>query len=373
MTTALITPSEAAAPDLAGLANLSAVSPEAALRRPLAELVAATLDAAGSSEHTRRAYQTAIGLFLEYLDHARGELLPPALAAQWRPLAAASQEGRKTVWTIRGAAAVLRLVDAGLLDSFRAARVAAGDETETASLRVNAVRTFLRVALRDGALTQEQAAALGLKPYRARLRRDRQPEGRRLTKEEARALRAAVLTATAKGKRDLAILDVMLFAGLRRDEVAALDLASFRQDGGRWWIVFSGKGQKTRRVKVADPLYRSLTAWLEAAGLVLGLGAGPLFRSVNRGDGVSARPVNAAVIGRLVAEYGAAAGLAPLAGQNRLSAHDLRRTCARIAYDNGAPLLLVQAMLGHSDPSTTARYIGAYTDDAQTAVDFVRY
>ena len=49
------------------------------------------------------------------------------------------------------------------------------------------------------------------------------------------------------------------------------------------------------------------------------------------------------------------------------------RTCARNAYDNGASLLLVQAMLGHSDPKTTARYIGAYDQDENTAVDYVRY
>jgi integrase len=358
--------------ELSRLANLSAVSPEAALRRPLADLVAATLTAAGGSEHTRRAYQTAIGLFLSFLDRERGDMLPPNLAT-WRPFAQSQQEGRRTVWEFNGAAVVLRLIDASLLDSFRATRVACGDETETASLRVNAVRTFLRVALRDGVLTQEQALALGLKPYRARLKRDVQPVGRRLTAKEVCALRAAAPTDTAKGKRDLAMLDAMLFAGLRREEVAGLDLSDFRQDGGRWWIVLTGKGQKTRRVKVADPLYKSLSVWLEAVGLPLGQTTGPVFRSVNRGDAISARAINASVVGRLVAEYGAAASLAPLTGDNQLSAHDLRRTCARAAYDNGAPLLLVQAMLGHSDPSTTARYIGAYENDGETAVDFVRY
>jgi len=54
-------------------------------------------------------------------------------------------------------------------------------------------------------------------------------------------------------------------------------------------------------------------------------------------------------------------------------AHDLRRTCARNAYTNGASLLLVQAMLGHEDPKTTARYIGADETDDDTAVDYVRY
>jgi integrase len=78
-------------------------------------------------------------------------------------------------------------------------------------------------------------------------------------------------------------------------------------------------------------------------------------------------------VGRLVTHYGHLASLAPAKGKNQLSAHDLRRTCARNAFDNGASLLLVQAMLGHSDPKTTAHYIGAFEDDSHTAVDFVRY
>ncbi len=217
-----------------------------------------------------------------------------------------------------------------------------------------------------------QARLLGLQAYRARRPRTQQPVGRRLTASEVQALRDAVDTTTAKGKRDRAILDVMLYAGLRREEVADLDLAAFRSDGGRWWMVFSGKGQKTRRLKVHDALYQSLSAWLEAAGLTFG-GAGPVFRSFDRGDHVTGNGIDASLIGRLVARYGHAAGLAAERGSHQLSAHDLRRTCARNAYTNGASLLLVQAMLGHEDPKTTARYIGADETDDDTAVDYVRY
>jgi len=373
MTTALVIPADAERAGLAALADLSAVSPAAALRRPLGELVDATLAAAGRSDNTRRAYQTAAGLFLAYLDGARGDVIPAELAASWRPFAVPGQDGRRATWAFNGPAGVLRLVDPSTLDGFRAARAAAGDGPETAALRVNAVRSLLRVALRDGVLTHDQGLALGLTPYKAKQRRDPQPTGRRLTPAEVRQLRAAVDARTPKGARDLAILDAMLYAGLRRDEVAGLDLGDFHQDGGRWWLVLTGKGQKTRRVKVADPLFRSLTAWQDAAGLVIGLGAGALFRSVNKGGGVTATRVNGSVVGRLVAEYGAAAGLAPLSGQNRLGAHDLRRTCARNAYDNGAPLLLVQTLLGHAAPKTTARYIGALETDDNTAVDFVNY
>ena len=85
------------------------------------------------------------------------------------------------------------------------------------------------------------------------------------------------------------------------------------------------------------------------------------------------KQLNASVIGRLVAEYGSAADLAPRHGENRLSPHDLRRTAARNAYDNGATIYQVQTMLGHADPKTTIQYIGALENDDDTAIDYVRY
>jgi integrase/recombinase XerD len=354
--------------------QLSSASPEAALRRPIAELVDATLKAAArGSENTARAYQTAIGLFLEHLDFERGDLLPPDLASSWRPFAEAGREGRRTVWTFRPAAAILRLVDASLLDSFASWRDSEGDNTNTVSTRLYAVRTFLSVAYRDNALTAEQATAMRIQPYRARNKRDMKPVGRRLSPAEVRLLRESVDVRTRKGKRDLAILDTMLFLGLRRDEVVSLGLGNFQQDNGRWWVVLTGKGRKTRRLKVHDTLYKSLSAWMDAAGLTWHDDGNALFYSVNKADRVASRPINASVVGRLVAEYGFKADLAPRHGENQLSAHDLRRTCARNAYNNSGNLLLVQAMLGHSDPKTTARYIGAFEDDDNTAVDYVRY
>jgi integrase len=286
--------------------------------------------------------------------------------------AEANTEGRRTIWTFRPPAAVLRLVDAPLLDGFRAWREAAGDSGNTATVRVYAVRTLLAVALRDGILTSDQALALGLTAYRQRRKRTTQPVGRRLTPSEVRLLRGVVDTTSSKGKRDLAILDVMLFLGLRREEVADLDLSTFRQDGGRWWLILTGKGDKPRRLKLHDVLYNSLTAWLQAVGLSLG-GEGPVFRSFDRGDHVTTKRIGVSLIGQLVATYGYAAGIAAERGPNQLSPHDLRRTCARNAFENGASLLLVQAMLGHEDPKTTAHYIGAFEADDDTAVDYVRY
>jgi integrase/recombinase XerD len=359
--------------DLADIAGFSAVSPEAALKRPLADLVRATLDAAGNSPHTYRAYQMALGLFVRFLDEQRGDRLPAEYARLWRPFTKVNKVGRRVEWEFRPPAAIVRaFVDPSILDGFRAWRLAEGDSPNTISARLAAIRTFLAICFRDGILAPDQARALDVTPYRVRQKRDRKPVGRRLTVEEAKSLRAAVDATTTKGKRDLAMLDFMLYLGLRRDEVATLDLSSFRIDRGRLWVHVTGKGNKTRRLKLPDGVKESLQGWLTAACLSLD-DNGPCFRSVTRGDRVTTHAVDPGMIGRLVAEYGLAASIAPATGSNRLSPHDLRRTAARNAYDNGAPLLLVQAMLGHANLETTAYYIGVFDEDEKTAADYVQY
>ncbi|NLF02018.1 MAG: site-specific integrase [Anaerolineales bacterium] len=185
-------------------------------------------------------------------------------------------------------------------------------------------------------------------------------------------LRASVDPESNKGKRDLVILDLMLFLRLRCSQVAGLELSDIVRDSGRHWLHVTGKGTKTRRLKINDTAFASLMNWLKAANLSLS-GSGAVFRSVNKGGVVGAHPVTAATVGGLVSEYGAAAGLAPAHGDSRLAPHDLRRTAARNTLDNGANLVQVQSMPGHSSPDTTAGYIGAYDRDDDAAVDYVRY
>jgi integrase len=224
---------------LPGLAGLSAMSPSVALARPVGDLVTATLDAAGRSDQSKRSYLAVIGQFLAYLDETHGANLPPDRAS-WRPFAEAGQEGKRTVWTFKAPSVVLRLVTPASLAGFQAWLEARGAGTNTAAQRVAGARTFLAVALRDGVLTEDQARALDLQPYRARQKRDTQPVGRRLTKHEVRKLRSAPDLLTLKGKRDLAILDAMLYLGLRCEECAEIRLEDFRQDGGRWLLVLTG-------------------------------------------------------------------------------------------------------------------------------------
>ncbi|MCA9948055.1 MAG: tyrosine-type recombinase/integrase [Anaerolineales bacterium] len=104
-----------------------------------------------------------------------------------------------------------------------------------------------------------------------------------------------------------------------------------------------------------------------------------LFEGMTRHGRLTGSALTGAIIGRIVAEYGHAAGLAPASGANAVAPHDLRRTCAKryhvspMPYDNGAPLPKIQQFLGHANIETTMRYIGYDEDDTEIATDYVRY
>lgn len=332
---------------------------------PMGEYFLQALAAVGGSENTKRSYRRGWSDFLAFL----GSWWGVDLATETKE---PREDGKlmRTIWAYAGDTRIFGMIEPSLRDAFDQALQATGLEGNSRSQRLNSVNTLLSIAYRDGYIQDDQARRLSIKAYKRRQKRDVKPVGRRLSREEVRALRATIdLTARHdyKKARDLAIIDLMLFAGLRREEVSSLSGSSFYQDGGRWWARIRGKGDKTRRVKVHDALYRTLETWANLTGITLGGGHGPLFQNVTKSGKPTGKALNASVIGRLVNEYGSLAGLTGIAP------HDLRRTCARNAYDNGATVYQVQTMLGHSSPETTIRYIGALEDDTNTAVDHIKY
>jgi site-specific recombinase XerD len=140
--------------------------------------------------------------------------------------------------------------------------------------------------------------------------------GNWLTAEEARRLWQAPDLDTLKGKRDRAMLAVLLGCGLRRRELADLDFRHLQQREEHWAIVdLVGKGGHIRTVPVPDWVKGTLDLWTTAAGL----SGGRVFRCVCRagkhwGDGVTER-----VVWHIVKQYAGKLGFTGLAP------HDLRR------------------------------------------------
>jgi site-specific recombinase XerD len=179
--------------------------------------------------------------------------------------------------------------------------------------RLAAVRRLAYEAADAGLLSPELAAGIrrvkGVKRLGVRL-------GNWLTAEEARRLWQAPDANTLKGKRDRAILAVLLGCGLRRRELADLEFTHLQQREEHWAIVdLVGKGGHIRTVPVPCWVITTVDDWVAAAELR----AGKIFRCVCRagkcwGEGVTER-----LVWHVVKQYAGDLGFRAVAP------HDLRR------------------------------------------------
>lgn len=87
-----------------------------------------------------------------------------------------------------------------------------------------------------------------------------------LTADQARALWQVPDANTLKGKRDRALLGVLLGCGLRRKEAAELDVAHLQRREDHWAIIdLVGKGRHIRTVPVPDWVKSAIDSWLVSA------------------------------------------------------------------------------------------------------------
>jgi site-specific recombinase XerD len=144
----------------------------------------------------------------------------------------------------------------------------------TINLRLGAVRRLAYEAADCGLLSADLAAGIRrvkwVKKLGIRL-------GNWLTAEQGNAILQAPDRQRLKGKRNRALLALLLACGLRRHEAVALTLDHLQQREEHWAIVdLVGKGGHVRTVPVPDWVRSDLDDWLDAAVI----DRGRLFRRV---------------------------------------------------------------------------------------------
>ncbi|KPB78039.1 integrase [Pseudomonas syringae pv. tomato] len=167
---------------------------------------------------------------------------------------------------------------------------------------------------------------------------------------QAKQLLDAPDTETLKGLRDRAILAVLLYHGLRREEAAQLMVADIQERRGIKHLQIHGKGGKLRYLPLHPVAAERIHAYLQVSGHHQEESKVPLFKPLRgrqTGAGVTANGIYTMVGG-----YAKAAGI-EVAG---LGVHGLRATAATNALENEADIAKVQAWLGHANISTTRIY-----------------
>jgi site-specific recombinase XerD len=147
--------------------------------------------------------------------------------------------------------------------------------------------------------------------------------GNSLTVDQSKTLLGGPPAERVRGKRDRAILALLIGCGLRRAELVGLGTQDFQVREERWVIAdLIDKGKRIRTVPVPLWAKRAVDEWTTAAGI----NGGTIFRRVNRlgkiwGDRITPKAIWHVV--RAAAKRAEIMGLAP---------HDLRCTCARLCH-----------------------------------------
>ncbi len=216
----------------------------------------------------------------------------------------------------------------------------------TINLNLAAVRRLAYEAADEGLLSAELAAGVrrvkGARCLGVRM-------GNWLTADEARAVIDSPPVDTTRGKRNRAILALLLGCGLRRTEATRLRFHDIQRREGRWVISdLVGKGGHVRTIPIPAWVKAHIDEWRRTANIR----KGRVFRAVNKAGRVNGRGISPKVIWQVVREAGNKVGI------ENLAPHDLRRTCARLCHRNGGELDQIRFLLGHVSIQTTERYLG---------------
>jgi site-specific recombinase XerD len=226
---------------------------------------------------------------------------------------------------------------------------AEGASAANINQRLSAIRKLASEACDNDVLPPQ--VATGIQRVRG-IRQEGRCTGNWLTLREAQLLMNAPDPRTLKGKRDRALLGVLLGTGVRRSEAAGLTLEQVQQRDGRWVIAdLIGKRNKMRTVPMPSWCKMAIDAWTRAAVII----CGRLFRPVNKGDHLVGEGIAAQSVYVAIKTHARPIGMT-------LAAHDTRRTFAKLAHKGGAATEQIQLTLGHQSLTTTERYLGLEQD-----------
>lgn len=181
------------------------------------------------------------------------------------------------------------------------------------------------------------------------LARTRRKQVTFLTEEELERVFAEPDMSTLPGMRDRAILELLFSSGLRVSELTNLDRDHINLKRREFMV--RGKGQKDRPIFISEAAAHWVQNYLDKREDT----TRPLFVRYSGTKKVDLsgnfHRLTPRSVQRLVARYALLAGIT-----KHVSPHTLRHSFATDLLMNGADLRSVQAMLGHSNISTTQIY-----------------
>jgi integrase/recombinase XerD len=214
----------------------------------------------------------------------------------------------------------------------------AGQTRSSAKRTVTALRSLLGFLHVEGVLQKSLVAAV---PSAASWRLAGLPRG--LKPNEVQRLLAAPDRRTRIGRRDFAVLMLLIRLGLRAGEVAALTLDDINWRAGE--LTVRGKGDRRERLPLPDDVGQALVGYLQR---------GRPGTALTRHVFIRVRAPHGRMTTGAVSHAVFAAGRR--AGLGTVRAHRLRHSAATQLLAAGASLIEIGQLLRHRSQLTTAIY-----------------
>lgn len=208
----------------------------------------------------------------------------------------------------------------------------------SAKLTVTALRSLLRFLFLEGFTTTDLAPVV---PARAGYRDTGLPRG--LSPVDVTALLAATESESAVGRRDRAVVLLLVRLGLRASEVAGMCLDDLDWRSGTLRI--AGKGGRMDVMPMPAEVGAALSGHLQSERHPVMAG-----RAVFCGSIAPYQPLTAGTVKAIVNRVGQRAGL------GQVGAHRLRHSVATATVNAGASLAEVGQLLRHRSLSSTTIY-----------------
>ena len=173
-----------------------------------------------------------------------------------------------------------------------------------------------------------------------------------LTANQVKKVLSTIDTTTTQGKRDYAIVSLMVCTALRDTEVVNANIEDMRTLGNNTVLYILGKGrdEKAEYVKIVPQVEDAIRNYLTEIPAELKQGNQPLFTSLSnnsKGGRLTERSVS-----RICKKALTAAGF----DSDRLTAHSLRHTAVTLSLLGGMSLQEAQQFARHANISTTQIY-----------------
>ena len=218
-----------------------------------------------------------------------------------------------------------------------------GNSPRTRNARLGAIHSFYRFA----ALEHPEHAHTIARVMAIPTKRHERNTVSYLDLDEIKALLAAPDRATWLGRRDRALLLVMIQTGVRVSELVGLRVCDVHLGTGQH-IKVTGKGRKKRATTLTRETVQVLRQWITERG---GEPDDPLFPSRQ------AQPLSRYTIGVLVSKHTATAlAGCPSLKTKRVTPHTLRHTNAMLLRAKGVDIATIALWLGHESTQTTHIY-----------------